>query len=465
MKRLLVIALAALPLLAQQPRLASDFEITQMERQLASARGFEGQLSARLNLGDARAARNERSLARDEYAKALDLANRERLEARRESSMSRYAVATSYAALAEGKLGRDAEAFALLEESVRYTSDDPETWNLYASAMRSLGHPRKAIAAARNAVAIVDPAKRLDVSIYQHSLASMLIEANELDEAERLLVTVTRSLDSPAFESLRREVARGESFEVYSSARGDVASYVALRNRAQLRLASLYERRGAKALAREQYQRVLAARTDDATALAGLARLAGSDAEREQLYADAFEANPFSMALVREYQRFLRTSSFQPGPATSVQNALIHLSRGNTRAARTMLDDLIARFPENETLRILRREAEQKPAALPGATPTAAELRALLDGFEQLTPDQRVSLDKMAFVSAAAFEGGQVANGQTILEKGTIEGVAFRFATPMAFTGEFDVSRPLQLTYRIAGVSGEVLLLEPENVR
>jgi hypothetical protein len=148
-----------------------------------------------------------------------------------------------------------------------------------------------------------------------------------------------------------------------------------------------------------------------------------------------------------------------------MQNALIHLSRGESRAARAALDDLIARFPQNETLRILRREAEQKPAALPGANPTKSELRALLDGFEQLTPDQRVALDSLAFTSAAKFDGGEVGNGQTILEKGTIEGVPFRFATPMAFTGAFDTAQPLQLTYRIAGVSGEVLLLEPESAR
>ena len=489
----MTVVLLALPLAAQQSRLASDFEIAQMEKQLSTAHGFEAQLSARLNLGDARSARNERSLAREEYARALTLATRERLDARRESSMTRYAIATSYAALAQGKLGRDAEAFALLEESVRYTSNDPETWNLYASAMRNLGHPRKAVAAARNAVAIVNPEKKLDLAIYQHSLASMLVEANELDEAERLLLTVTRSLESPAFDLLRREVARGESFEVHSSARGDVAAYVSLLNRAQLRLASLYERRGAKALARQQYERVLAARTDDATALAGLARLAGSNDEREQHYAEAFDANPFSMALVREYQRYLRSHVIPsevegpgrvggappepPGPSTqpvlsgveglgmTVRKVLIHLARGQTRSARALLDGLIKQFPQNETLRILRREAEQKPAALPSANPSAAELRALLDGFEQLTPEQRVALDTMTFVSAAKFEGGEVAGGQTILEKGTIEGMPFRFATPMVFTGAFDTTIPLQLTYRIAGVSGSALLLEPENVR
>ena len=59
-----------------------------------------------------------------------------------------------------------------------------------------------------------------------------------------MLVTVTESLRSRTFDALQRDVARQESFEVYSSARGDVAAYVSLLNRAQLRLASLYERRG-----------------------------------------------------------------------------------------------------------------------------------------------------------------------------------------------------------------------------
>src|SRR6185503_11645175 len=146
----------------------------------------------------------------------------------------------------------------------------------------------------------------LDLAIDQHALATALIEANELREAEQLLVTVTESLRSSAFDSLQRDVARQESFEVYSSARGDVAAYVSLLNRAQLRLASLYEQRGDVDRARTQYTRVLQGRSDDVTALAALARLARSDAERERYYAEAFEANPFSMALVRAYQIHLR---------------------------------------------------------------------------------------------------------------------------------------------------------------
>jgi hypothetical protein len=454
-------------LLLAQPRLASDFEIARMELQLARSRDFESQLSGRLNLGDLRAARYERSLARTEYAKAFELAERERIDARRASSLSRYANATSYAALAKAKLGRDAEAFALLEEAARYASDDAEAWNLYASAMRTLGHPRKAVSAARNAVAIAARASgqkaALDLAVDQHALATALIEANELSEAEQLLVTVTESLRSRAFDSLQRDVARQESFEVYSSARGDVAAYVSLLNRAQLRLASLYERRGDVERARTQYLRVLEGRSDDATALGALARLARSDAERERYYAEAFEANPFSMALVRAYQGHLRNQEARIDDETTtgarMRQALAQLARGETRAARASLDALLVKFPANETLRTLRREAESATTvALPSANPSASELRALLDAFERLTPEQRLALDQTTFTSSVVFRG-------TVFESGTIDTVPFRFSEPTLFAGTFDITKPLRLTYRILGITRlddrEALLLEP----
>lgn len=451
MKRLLLMLALALPSAAQS-RLASDFEIAQMEKQLARSREFEAQLSGRLNLGDVRMARNEVSLARAEFAKALDLAERERLEARRDSAMSRYANATSYAALAQAKLGRDAQAFALLEEAVRYTSDDPETWNLYASAMRILGRPRKAIAAARSSVAIAaQKTDKLDLAVYQHALATALIEAGQPQEAEQLLVTITESLRSRDFEALQKQVAREESFEVYSSARGDVAAYVSLLNRAQLRLASLYERRGDREKARVQYERVLEGRSDDVTALSALGR-----------WDEAFEANPFSMTLVRGYQRWLRGRNVSvegTGTGAEVRRALVQLSRGETRAARTTLDALLVKFPANDTLRALRREAEgAATVALPSPTPTSAELRALLDGYERLAPEQRVALDDASYTSTARFHG-------TVFESGTIEGVPFRFSGPAEFQGTFDVAQPLRLTYRILGVTragdSEALLLEP----
>lgn len=438
-----------LVLILAQARLASDFEIAQMEQQLARSREFEAQLSGRLNLGDVRAARNELSLARAEYGKAADLAERERLAARRDSSLTRYANATAYAALAQAKLGREARAFELLEEAARYVSDDAETWNLYASAMRILGHPRKAISAARNAVAVAE--KPLDLAVYQHALATALIETGETSEAERLLVTVTEALRSEKFALLRGQAERQEAFEVYSSARGDVAAYVSLLNRAQLRLASLYEQRGALDAARTQYTRVLEGRSDDVTALAGLARLAPNEAESARLYADAFQANPFSMALIREYRKNPVT------PGTDMQRALVHLDRGELRAARVIFDALLEKFPANETLRTLRREAEASSAiALPSATPSASELRALLDAFERLTPEQRTALDQTTFKSVVTFDGEPGSK----FASGTIDGVPFRFTEPTIFNGTFDTTA--RLTYRILGAGeNDALLLEP----
>lgn len=461
------VALLAQPLSAQDARLASDFEIAQMEKQLARSRGFEAQLAGRLNLGDVRRSRGEPQLARDEYRLALQLATAERRDARLDSALTRYAHATSYAALAEAKLGNAAAAFALLEESLRYGSDDAETWNLYASAMRITGHVEKAVGAGRNAVAIAatkdDP---LDLAVYQHALATALIENRSTDEAEALLEQIIAALGSDAFRALRAEVARAEAFEVYSSARGDVAAYVSLLNRAQLRLASLYEARGAVDAARATYARVLEGRSDDAIALEALARLASRDSDRARHYEAAFQANPFAPSLIREYRKFVRASR-PPNPCSTdcptgarVRTSLAQLEQGDLRAARASLDLLIARFPSNEILRELRREADGAAAVtLPSSpSPSPAELRALLDSFERLTPQQRVELDAATWTGAVRFDAIPFAAG-------TIEGVAFRFAAPAQFAGEYDLSAPLRLTYRILGVtkheSSDVLLLEP----
>ena len=80
-----------------QTRIASDFEIKQMEQQIARSPDFVSQLSGRLNLGDLRALRNENVLARAEYLKANEIAANERLAARKASDLTRYATATSYA--------------------------------------------------------------------------------------------------------------------------------------------------------------------------------------------------------------------------------------------------------------------------------------------------------------------------------------------------------------------------------
>ncbi|MEA2491543.1 MAG: hypothetical protein QOH21_3335 [Acidobacteriota bacterium] len=480
MKRALLLLVVATSAFAQSTRVASDFEIAQMEKQLATSRDFASQLSGRLNLGDVRMARNEPSLARDEYAKALATADRERLAARRASAMTRYAQATSYAALAQAKLGRESESFALLEESIRYTANDPETWNLYASAMTVLRRPLKAASAARNAVAIAQAAvtkspstrTRLDLAIYQYALAAALTDAHETAEAERVLVDVTESLRSQAFDELRRTVARDEAFEIYSSARGDAPAYVSLLNRAQLRLGTLYEQRGDAAAARTQFERVLRTRSDDVTALTALARLAPSDAERERRYAEAFDANPFSTSLVREYRRYVGTNKLAVPEATStgseVRRALVQLARGERRAAQQTLDALLAKHPASETLRTLRRETEVTATfAMPSATPTASELRRVLDALAQdsLTAEERSALDAATFTNLARFDDAQPGPnpGQTVLASGTIDGVPFRFPTPTAFAGTFDDAQPLTLTYRILAAD-DALLLEPIRV-
>jgi len=192
MRRLLIaVAFVAVPAFAQTTRIASDFEIAQMQQQLARSHDFSSQLSGHLNLGDARLARGESALARREYAQAYEIAANERLDARRASDLTRYATATSYAALAAADLGRDATAFELSEEAIRYESGEAKTWNLYASTMSLLRKPAKAASASRNAVALArrdlaqspDSGNRIDLAIYQYALASSLMELGQTSEA------------------------------------------------------------------------------------------------------------------------------------------------------------------------------------------------------------------------------------------------------------------------------------------
>jgi hypothetical protein len=296
--------------------------------------------------------------------------------------------------------------------------------------------------------------------VYQHALATALIEANELDEAEQLLVTVTESLRSRTFATLQRDVAREESFEVYSSARGDVARTSRCSTARSCDLASLYERRHEPDRARTQYARVLEGRSDDVTALAALARLARNDAERERYYADAFEANPFSLTLVRAYQKDLasaRSTMFRR-PARRCARR----SRNSPAARRAPHGPRSTRCSQSfrTTTRCARcaRSRRHATIVLPSSTPTASELRALLDGFERLTPAQRVALDQATYTSVAQFRG-------TAFEAGTIDAVEFRFSEPTVFEGTFDITQPLRLTYRILGVTRtgdrDALLLEP----
>lgn len=478
-----LLLLAATTLQAQQTRIASDFEIAQMEAQLARSKDFVSQLSARLNLGDLRTARNERTLAAREYQSALALAQNERVRARRESDLTQYANATAYAAVASAKLGSRGESVALADEALRYESGSAKTWNLTASAYTLVALDAKAVSAARNAVVIAEAdlarsgsvANRLDLAVYRHALASSLVAMHRSNEAERILTDLAAELDGPAFEGIRREVARSESFEVYSTARGDAAAWLSLVNRVNLRLASLLEVRDVAA-AKARYRRVLQSRSDDPAALTALARLAASASERQELFANAFDANPFSLPLIRSYQvalgNGLADSPQGESPGAMVRRAILAASRGERRAARTTLESLQRRFPDNQTLAQLLAEAtpaDPAPEFLSGSAThvvaTAAQLGALLDllADDRLTSAQRGALDRIELTANATLADSTASGETTTASRGLIETTPFRFAQPTAFRGTFPAS--VALTFRVLGATTidgkDALLLEP----
>lgn len=489
MRRAVSIAIVLLTATASYAqRMASDFEIARMREQIASSSDFTAQLSGRLNLGDLYLSRNDPTAAASEYQRALELANKERMTARSESDITGYSTVTAYAGLAQAKLGRGPESLALLEESIRFASDSAKTWNIYASAMTLLERPGKGVSAARNAVSIArkDLEKtptteaRLDLAIYQHALATALIDLGMDREAETLLTEVIASLGSTGFDAVRREVEGSETFEIYSTARGEAAAYLSLLNRAQLRVAALQEKRGDVAAATSTYRRVLDQRSDDPTALAAFARLAPRT-EQAQWFAAAFDANPFALPLIRAYQAHIATHGAptidSTGTGASVRRAIHEIAAGETRAARATLDALLVRFPTNETLRRLKTELDapaEAPRFLSGAGSGTVEangdiLRQVIGSNARLTPEQRTSLDAATFRGVANFPAAVAgATGQTILESGTIDGVPFRFAEPTAFLGTFAANTPLRLTFRILGVTEangrDALLLEPLGI-
>ena len=478
----LVMALPA-PAFAQSGRIASDFEIQQMTKQAADSHDFLGQFQARLNLGDLYRTRTELAQARVEYRQAASLAKSQRTATRKSGDVSLYAQATMYAGLAHAKLGDEHQAFELLEEAARYDSSQARLWNVYSIAMTQLNEPGKAVAAGRNAIAIAEAtltreptvAHRLDAALYHYSLALALVDTREQGDAIRELEQVLAALQSKELDAVRREIAKRESFEIYSTTSSDADTYVSLYNRAHLQLANLYETRGNLRRTRELYEAVLALRTDDATALAGLARLTSATSGQDRRYAEAFDANPFSLPLVREYQKWLKGATPKEIDDSStggrVRKALAQMERGESRAARETLQALVAQHPHNQTLTTLLAESQLAAGGttLPGASPTADELRRVIALFAQdtLTPDQRVQLDTATYASTAFFDDALPgANaGQTIFETGEIDGVPFKFSEPTAFAGTFAPGAPLRLTYRILGATelagADALLLEP----
>jgi hypothetical protein len=509
--------------LCAQTRAASDFELRQMEAQAAHATDYLSQLSAHLNLGDVRAARGESTRSRSEYERALSLSERERVAARRASALGRYATATAYAGLAHARLNQPAEAFDDLEEAIRYGSDSGRIWNLYSTTMAIANLPEKAVASARNAVAAAERdlatadsiPRRLDLAVYRYSLASSLLDEKDPhahSEAAALLQSVIAALEAAPFQPIREEIARVESFEIYSTARGDASSYISVLNRSHLRLARLAEEGGDRESARAQYAAVLLARNDDPTALAGMARLAAGD-DRGRYFAEAFDANPFSIDLIRRYEQYIAGSATaapeEQSTGARVRLLLQELSAHRTRAAADTLEELARGNEGNEVVAWLaarlalargdagkarataagisradlradleRRfptEVEGPPAFLsdPGIAavtdPSPRDLRSVIRLFStsSILPEQREALDRLQFSSKASMDAGATGSepSTTSFERGTIEGIPFRFQSPTLFRGPLIASRPLRLTYRILGVTdsagADELLLEP----
>lgn len=511
-----VVVLLAAPLAAEGPRIASDFEIAKVEAQLARERDRLAIAAAYMNLGDLRASRAESDRSRGAYLSAEKNAESLRHEARRGGDLGRYATATAYSALACAKLGRRADAWDRFSEATRYAGDSATIWNLAASGMLVAGLPRKAAGAAKNALAIAErnPAHgieaKLDASIYRYTLASALIATGVAEseiEAARLLERVVRDLDSETFAPVRSRIRDVEAFEVLSSARGDVESYLSLVQRSRLRLAAIYEEQGRTTEARSQYEAALRTRRDDATALAGMARLASSAGDRDRWFAEAFAANPFSWPLITEYEDAARSATLTrpsgthsgdlvraalfdlahdrvPSPETLAalsslprNDAVIYLNaralaaRGEREAARALAATAQSAVALRELESRMRGEAALPPSFANAEghvnDPAADVLLAVASSWPRLSPQGKARLDALTFESRATFDSAEPKGDTTVLASGRISGIAFRFATPTAFRGSWAAHEPLSLRYRIVASEesdGPTLILEPLGV-
>lgn len=506
-----VVAALVLPLHAQ--RSGNDFELESLLRRVETTPISLDLLSIHLNLGDVHAARGNRSASRESYDAARAVARKIRRKARLDSDLTLYATATAYEGFAEAKLRNDRGSLLLFEEAFRYLPHSAKLRNLQSTAFLLNGHDRKAIAQGRSAVtlqsAIVarDPStrNRLDLEIYRFSLASAEAAAGEAERALATLDEIARNLASGSFDTLREDVARRESFEIYSSVRSDADAYVSLYNRTYSRIARLREELGETLLAREAWERVLELRSDEPSALAALARL--GDVDREAAFARAIDANPHDSKLLLAYLDYL--SSGNPpaadldGKGAEFRRAAESLAAGKLADADALSISLIARHPESRTARVLRglvlaaagrREDADAIAAgfgrgsaeraaiershggsfvsldflVRGAfiEPTGAQLEALLEALrnDRLTPQQASDLDTMTFRSTIRIES--TPGETTSLTSGSLDGVAFTFGRDVTFRGSF--AGDSWLSYSIIGITRvdgrDALLLEPKGL-
>ena len=463
-----------------QTRISSDVEIRQMEA--AARRGdFNSKIAAHVNLAELRLERNEPAAAQREYEAALDLAQKERDAARSDHSMPRYAAACGWAGVALAGLGRGAEAFAVLEEGVRYSAESPNLWNSYSVAMFRLGHLDKAVGAARISVAAGErqaalrPNVRqlLELNVERFALAEALLDSTQAtDEAEAILRRINESLDSDAFARLRTSVGRNEDFQIVAAAATDNGMYLSIFNRSHIRLAGVYEKRGAVDKARAEYQAVVSKRSDEPMALAGLARLATDPKERERYFNASLDANPFAPDVIDDYSKFLETGNATPATGGNsdgarVRLALQQLQSRDYRQARATLQSLLQKHPNNDVPQSLleRTEVTTRPWFLTSPVrevtgPTEWDLRAVLGllSANKISPADLATLDKMEFTSEAKFDGDA-------FEHGTMQHVPFKFQSAVQFKGVAVTSKQLRITYRILGATTvgdrDALLVEP----
>lgn len=519
MKRLAgaVLIFAAAGAFAQSDRASSDFEIARAQRELRSSSTAIGRIAARLNLGDLYSSRRQPDAAAREFSAAAREAEALRIEMRKSSDLTRYARATSYSALAHAKLGERTRAFELFTEATRYVADSAATWNLFASAMLSLREFEASAAIARKAVAVAErnhgasPSREnlLDLNVYRYTLASALAGSDSSVEAERILLSIIAALESKAFEETREEVARNEEFEILSTVERESSAYISLLARSRLRLAALYETGGDAKLAREQYAKVLEQRSDEPRALAALARLATAAADRQRLVIEAFDADPFSPELARDYFAALeRGETFERSNTAGgrVRAVAEALHKGRVADAEKLLEPLRAEHTENETLLALaslaaraggratdaasltaRVKSRSVRDALLTSTSTDLNVAQLLGSGDtvtlsdaqlqslvlhlrrnQLTPEELTKLDVVSLQQSVRAEDSSSDGTTTTFYRGRIGVVKFRFAAPVSFQGDFSGAAALQMRFRILGWSddddGGALLVEPLGV-
>jgi len=501
-----------------QTRIASDVEIRQMEESARRAPDFDTKVAARLNLGELRRERNESAASQREFETVLQLSRDERDRARRDHDLSRYALACGWSGLALARLGRGAEAFAMLEEAVRYSADSPGLWNFYSVAMFHLERSTKAIGAARISVAAAerrtalraDVRDLLELNVDRYALAEGLLDGHDpaaAKEAEELLRRITESLDSDRFAPLRKGVGKREEFQVLTAATTESGIYLSIFNRSHMRLAQLYESGREPDKARREYLAVVGRRSDEPMALAGLARVASDPKERDRYFIQSLDANPFAMDVIDDYERHVASGNASPAAAggsigARVRLAIQQIQSRDFRRARETLNALLKEHPNNDVLQSLlfraelrsgdltaaraaaakigdpafREDLESILASAPSARPwfltepaelvpgpTESDLRAVLSLFagNTISADDRATLDKEQFSSNALFDA---AEGDAF-EHGTMNGVPFRFQNPARFRGITAATRQLRLVYRILGattVDGrDALLLEP----